>query len=179
LSDWPRDSLSHHDSQQVVLTSHRSDRNWTWRGGQGTPPSGFGYCITNMQGNPHDATTLYADCEAEAQDHRLVGRCPGLALRAGGLAAYVFVTSDFLRAQIENHAHAVAGRKAKIARISVDWGWTPHVHLDNVELSNADWGKAITCHQRPRASAAVRSASPEIRASTSMDTRPSRPVVRS
>jgi uncharacterized protein involved in outer membrane biogenesis len=59
-----------------------------------------------------------------------------------GLAAYVFVTSDFLRAQIENHANAVAGRKTKIARISVDWGWTPHVHLDNVELSNADWGKA-------------------------------------
>jgi AsmA family protein len=59
-----------------------------------------------------------------------------------GLAAYVFVTSDFLRAQIENHANAVAGRKTKIARISVDWGRTPHVHLDNVELSNADWGKA-------------------------------------
>jgi uncharacterized protein involved in outer membrane biogenesis len=59
-----------------------------------------------------------------------------------GMAAYVFVTSEFLRAQIENHANAVAGRKTKIARISVDWGWTPHVHLDNVELSNADWGKA-------------------------------------
>ena len=59
-----------------------------------------------------------------------------------GVAAYVFVTSDFVRAQIENHANAVSGRKTKIARISVDWGWTPHVHLDDVELSNADWGKA-------------------------------------
>ena len=59
-----------------------------------------------------------------------------------GMAAYIFVTSDFVRAQIENHANAVSGRKTKIARISVDWGWTPHVHLDDVELSNADWGKA-------------------------------------
>ena len=59
-----------------------------------------------------------------------------------GVAAYVFVTSDFVRAQIENHANAVSGRKTKIARISIDWGWTPHVHLDDVELSNADWGKA-------------------------------------
>jgi len=58
------------------------------------------------------------------------------------VATYVFVTSDFVRAQIENHANAVAGHKTKVARISVDWGWTPHVHLDGVELSNADWGKA-------------------------------------
>ena len=59
-----------------------------------------------------------------------------------GMAAYIFVTSDFVRAQIENHASAVSGRKTKIARISVNWGWTPHVHIDDVELSNADWGKA-------------------------------------
>jgi uncharacterized protein involved in outer membrane biogenesis len=59
-----------------------------------------------------------------------------------GVVAYVFVTSDYVRAQIENHANAVSGRETKIARISVEWGWTPHVHLDGVELSNADWGKA-------------------------------------
>jgi uncharacterized protein involved in outer membrane biogenesis len=59
-----------------------------------------------------------------------------------GMAAYIFVTSDFVRSQIENHADAVSGRKTKIARLSVNWGWTPHVHLDDVELSNADWGKA-------------------------------------
>ena len=68
----------------------------------------------------------------------------GLVMLIGltGMAAYVFATSDFVRAQIENHANAVSGRKTKIARLSVDWGWTPHVHLDDVELSNADWGKA-------------------------------------
>lgn len=68
----------------------------------------------------------------------------GLVLLIGltGMAAYIFATSDFVRAQIENHANAVSGRKTKIARLSVDWGWTPHVHLDDVELSNTDWGKA-------------------------------------
>jgi AsmA family protein len=59
-----------------------------------------------------------------------------------GVAAYVFVTSDYVRAQVENHAGAVAGRKTKIAKISVDWGWISHVHLEDVEVSNADWGKA-------------------------------------
>ena len=68
----------------------------------------------------------------------------GLVLLIGltGITGYIFVTSDFVRAQIENHANAVSGRKTKIARIFVNWGWTPHVHLDDVELSNADWGKA-------------------------------------
>jgi len=65
-----------------------------------------------------------------------------LLMGMAGVATYVFVTSDFVRAQIENHANAVAGHKTKVARISVDWGWTPHVHLDDVELFNADWGKA-------------------------------------
>jgi AsmA family len=54
----------------------------------------------------------------------------------------VFVTSDYVRAQVENHAKAISGHKTKIARLAIDWGWTPHVHLEQVELSNADWGKA-------------------------------------
>jgi AsmA family protein len=67
-----------------------------------------------------------------------------LVLLIGLLAAgaYAFVTSDYLRAQIENHANAVSGRKTKIARISVSWGWTTHIHLTDVEVSNTDWGKA-------------------------------------
>ncbi len=65
-----------------------------------------------------------------------------LIVGAAGIAAYVFVTSDYVRAKIENHADAVSGRKTKIAKISIDWGWTPHVRLDDVEVSNADWGKA-------------------------------------
>src|SRR5579864_8006068 len=63
-----------------------------------------------------------------------------LGLLAAG--AYAFVTSDYVRAQIENHANAVSGRKTKIGRISVDWGWTTTVHLSEFQVSNADWAKA-------------------------------------
>jgi hypothetical protein len=65
-----------------------------------------------------------------------------LLVGLAGVAAYVFVTSDFVRAQVEKHANAVLGRKTTVARISIDWGWTPHVHLGEVKLSNADWGNA-------------------------------------
>ena len=70
--------------------------------------------------------TVYFRYEAVAQVHRVGDR--GLVLLIGltGMAAYIFATSDFVRAQIENHANAVSGRKTKIARLSVDWGWTPH-----------------------------------------------------
>jgi AsmA family protein len=63
-----------------------------------------------------------------------------LGLAAG--AIYVFATSDYVRAQVENHANALYGRKTKIGSISVDWGWTSHIHLLDVQLSNTDWGKA-------------------------------------
>ena len=59
-----------------------------------------------------------------------------------GVGAYTFVTSAYVRAQIENHAHAISGHRTKIAKVAIDWGWTPHMHLEDVELSNADWGKA-------------------------------------
>jgi AsmA family protein len=28
------------------------------------------------------------------------------------------------------------------AKIEIDWGWTSRVHLEDVAVSNADWGKA-------------------------------------
>jgi AsmA family protein len=67
-----------------------------------------------------------------------------LALLIGlaGVAVYVFVTSDYVRAQMETRAGAVSGRKTTIAKISIDWGMTSRVHLDKVEVANADWGKA-------------------------------------
>jgi AsmA family protein len=65
-----------------------------------------------------------------------------LLIGAAGVAAYAFVTSDHVRARIENHADAMSGRRTKIGKISIDWGWTPHIRLDDVEVSNADWGKA-------------------------------------
>src|SRR5258707_2930840 len=57
-------------------------------------------------------------------------------------AAYLFVTSDDFRSRVESGASAYSGRKTHIARISIDWGSTAHVHLDGVEVANAEWGKA-------------------------------------
>ena len=65
-----------------------------------------------------------------------------LVIGLAGVGAYTFVNSDYVRAKIENHANAVSGRKTKIGKIAIDWGWTSHVRLDDVAVSNADWGKA-------------------------------------
>lgn len=59
-----------------------------------------------------------------------------------GVAVYAFVTSDYVRGQVESRANAVSGRKTKIDKISIGWGWTARVHLSGVQVSNADWGKA-------------------------------------
>ncbi len=58
----------------------------------------------------------------------------------GGL--YLFVTSDYLRGQLEGRASDFTGRKTRIAHISIDWGTTSNVRLDGVEMANAQWGKA-------------------------------------
>ena len=54
---------------------------------------------------------------------------------------YFYVTSDDFRTRLEGHASALAGRKTTIGEISIDWGWTPHVHLSGVEFANAKWAK--------------------------------------
>ena len=65
-----------------------------------------------------------------------------LALVAVGIATvYFYVSSDDFRTRLEGHASALAGRKTTIADISIDWGWTPHVHLSGVEFANAKWAK--------------------------------------
>ncbi|MEI9986244.1 MAG: AsmA family protein [Aliidongia sp.] len=58
-----------------------------------------------------------------------------------GIGVYLFVTSDYVRAQIENRADTASGRKTKIDKVEVEWSWTPTLRLDNVALSNADWAK--------------------------------------
>jgi uncharacterized protein involved in outer membrane biogenesis len=79
-----------------------------------------------------------------------------LILLAGGVI-YVFVTSDYVRAQVENHASAaLSGRKTKIGNISVDWGWTSHFRLDDVQVSNTDWGKADHMFKAERIEADIR-----------------------
>ena len=65
-----------------------------------------------------------------------------VALVAVGIATvYFYVSSDDFRTRLEGHASALAGRKTTIADISIDWGWTPHVHLSGVEFANAKWAK--------------------------------------
>ncbi|MEE3624369.1 AsmA family protein [Nitrospirillum sp. BR 11752] len=55
---------------------------------------------------------------------------------------YLFVTSDYVRAQLENRATAFSGRETRIGKVSVRWGWVTHVLLDDVQVSNTDWGQA-------------------------------------
>src|SRR3981081_4733915 len=57
-------------------------------------------------------------------------------------AGYLFLTSDDFRSRVESSASAYSGRKTHIAKIQIAWGSTAHVHLDGVEVANADWGKA-------------------------------------
>jgi AsmA family protein len=70
-----------------------------------------------------------------------VGLLLGLVVIAAG-TLYFFVTSDYLRGQLEGRASDLTGRKTRISGISIDWGATSTVRLDGVEIANADWGKA-------------------------------------
>jgi uncharacterized protein involved in outer membrane biogenesis len=54
---------------------------------------------------------------------------------------YFYVTSDDFRSRLEGHASTLAGRKTTIADISIDWGWTPHVHLSGLQFANAEWAR--------------------------------------
>ncbi len=65
-----------------------------------------------------------------------------LLVVVSGAALYAFVTSDYLRGQIEGRAGDYTGRKTKIAKLSVHWGTTSNVRIDGVEIANADWGKS-------------------------------------
>lgn len=56
-------------------------------------------------------------------------------------SAYLFVTSDYVRGQLENRADAASGRKTKIDKVEIEWGWIPRLRLDGVVISNADWAK--------------------------------------
>jgi len=75
---------------------------------------------------------------------RILSWSAGIFVAVVGLAigaAYLFLTSEDFHSLAESQASAYSGRKTKIARISIDWGSTAHVHLAGVEVANADWGK--------------------------------------
>lgn len=63
-----------------------------------------------------------------------------IAIAAGGV--YILVTSDYVRGLAEGKASTLSGRKTKIAKISIDWGATAHVHMSDVEVANPDWAKS-------------------------------------
>src|ERR1700709_887074 len=66
----------------------------------------------------------------------------GLLFGLSGMAVYLFVSSNYVRTQIENRAGLASGQKTKIASLSIDWGWTSRVHPEGVGVANADWSKA-------------------------------------
>ncbi len=76
---------------------------------------------------------------------KILGWSAGILLSVVIIAAgclYLFVTSDYLRGQLEGRASDFTGRKTRIAHISIDWGTTSNVRLDGVEIANAKWGQA-------------------------------------
>src|ERR1700722_10670397 len=86
------------------------------------------------------------------QRGRIMGRTARILTWSAGIfvgvivlaasAGYLFLTSDDFRSRVESSASAYSGRKTHIAKITIDWGSTAHVHLDGVEVANAEWGKA-------------------------------------
>lgn len=70
--------------------------------------------------------------------------------------AYFFLTSDYLRSQLESQASAYSGRKTKIEKIKVDWGATTRIHLENVQIANSEWGKADHLFKAEEADFAIR-----------------------
>ena len=70
-----------------------------------------------------------------------VGTLVGLLVIAAG-AVYFIATSDYLRGQLEGRASDFTGRKTRIAKVDIGWGWTSNVKLEGVEVANAKWGKA-------------------------------------
>ncbi|WP_083901389.1 AsmA family protein [Azospirillum sp. B4] len=76
---------------------------------------------------------------------RIIGWSVGVLvvlLVLAGTGVYLFVTSDYVRAQLENRAEAFSGRKTQIGKVTVQWGWVTHLLLDDVQVSNTDWGQA-------------------------------------
>lgn len=65
-----------------------------------------------------------------------------LLIVAAGVAGYFFLTSDTVRNQLESEADKATGRTTKIGKLAIDWGWVTKIHLEDVQVSNTDWGKA-------------------------------------
>jgi len=58
-----------------------------------------------------------------------------------GAGLYIFVHSAVLLNQAQARASKATGRTVTIGSLNVDWGWTPHILLRQVDLGNPDWAK--------------------------------------
>ena len=61
---------------------------------------------------------------------------------AAGIGLTVLIHSQVLLQQAQARAGKATGRDVTIGSLSVDWGWTPHVLLHQVDLGNAKWAEA-------------------------------------
>jgi uncharacterized protein involved in outer membrane biogenesis len=60
---------------------------------------------------------------------------------AGGVGVYALVHSTDLLNQAQARASKATGRSITIGSLDVDWSWTPHILLRQVDLANPDWAK--------------------------------------
>ncbi|HEY4164254.1 MAG TPA: AsmA family protein [Dongiaceae bacterium] len=61
---------------------------------------------------------------------------------AAGVGIYFLLASGYVLQQAQARASKATGRTVTIESIHVDWSWTPHILLHNVNLANAKWGEA-------------------------------------
>jgi uncharacterized protein involved in outer membrane biogenesis len=75
---------------------------------------------------------------------KILGWTLGVLVALAGLAVaggYLYLTSTDFRSIVESQASSFSGRKTKIEKVTVDWSTVPHVHLDGVQVANAEWAK--------------------------------------
>src|SRR5689334_11669042 len=60
---------------------------------------------------------------------------------AAGVGIYIFIHSTVLLQQAQTRASKATGRTVTIGSLDVDWSWTPHIVLRQVDLGNPDWAK--------------------------------------
>ena len=60
---------------------------------------------------------------------------------AAGAGLYILVHSTVLLNQAQARASKATGRAVTIGSLDVDWSWTPHILLRQVDLGNPDWAK--------------------------------------
>ncbi|HTH98089.1 MAG TPA: AsmA family protein [Stellaceae bacterium] len=66
----------------------------------------------------------------------------GLLVVGAIVAVHFLEDSEFVRSQVAERFSGFSGKKTTIGKLSIDWGSTSHVHLSDLAIANASWGKA-------------------------------------